>query len=162
MGIAALSVWGMYYLVNIVQSGNEYVKSADLEAYSWIEGHTEEHARFVISSFKFPFLPGWVVDSYGGYWIPLLTNRQTLVPPMIYTLEKSSNQELVKELQEYNRFQFEIDSVRSIEFISDNQIDYVYIGDQSGSMDADQFMDSQQYQLVYVSGNIHILKIAIE
>ena len=58
----------------------------DLQASSWIRENTPPDARFLVNS-----LPAYggssIVGSDGGWWLPLLTNRQTTLPPLVYVAE---------------------------------------------------------------------------
>jgi hypothetical protein len=64
----------------------------DLQAAAWIRENTPENAKFVVNYF-FSYLDQLIVGSDGGWWLPLLTQRQTNLPPLTYGIEDSSGEE---------------------------------------------------------------------
>jgi hypothetical protein len=157
--ILTLALWGTTEIINIIQPGNDYIEAGDLPAFEWIESNTNPASKFLINTYEFPFLPGWVVGLDAGYWLPLLTARDTTVPPMIYTLERSSNPELVRYLKEYNQIQFDIGSRESLQFLSENHFNYVYCSGERGYLDPAELQLTPGFQLAYANGGVQIFEI---
>jgi len=79
---------GILYLPRLVQGEDlRYRRPSDIQAMHWIEENAKEDALFLVDSMSIDWSPGWVVGLDAGYWIPLLAQRSTTVPPMIYPLE---------------------------------------------------------------------------
>lgn len=59
----------------------------DIRAAEWIRANTPTDARFLVDSFP-AYGGSVVVGADGGWWLPLLTNRQTSQPPINYANER--------------------------------------------------------------------------
>lgn len=71
----------------IVYTGDIYLRASDLTAMEWINDNIPQNVLFITNSLQFEWQPGWVVGDDAGYWLPLLTHRTSLLPPIVYTLE---------------------------------------------------------------------------
>jgi hypothetical protein len=58
-------------------------RDGDLRALAWIREHTPREATFAVG--VQPWMAGSFVGIDGGYWIPVLTDRRSLLPPGLYT-----------------------------------------------------------------------------
>jgi len=58
-------------------------REGDLRALAWIREHTPRDAVFAVG--VQPWMAGSFVGIDGGYWIPVLTGRRSLLPPGLYT-----------------------------------------------------------------------------
>jgi len=74
----------------LVYTGNIYLRPGDLIVMNWIDSNVPVNALFIADALQFDWSPGWIVGRNAGYWIPLLAHRDSVLPPMIYTLEWST------------------------------------------------------------------------
>lgn len=87
--VIALSVWGLTLRVGQLELQYQLFTPADAKAMEWIQSHTPRDARFLVNSF--PAYAGTLIaGTDGGWWIPLLTGRQTNLPPLTYGSERGS------------------------------------------------------------------------
>jgi len=71
----------------LIYTGYVYLRPGDLIVMDWIKNNTPPDALFLVNALQFDWQPGWLVGSDAGYWVPLLANRSSVVPPMIYPVE---------------------------------------------------------------------------
>jgi len=71
----------------LIYTGYVYLRPGDLIVMDWIKNNTPPDALFLVNALQFDWQPGWLVGSDAGYWVPLLANRSSVVPPMIYPME---------------------------------------------------------------------------
>lgn len=71
----------------LIYSGHIYLRPSDLLVMNWIENNLPTDALFVVNALQFDWSPGWMIGSDAGYWIPLLSNRGSVMLPMVYFME---------------------------------------------------------------------------
>ena len=110
---------------------------SDIQAWAWIENNTPTDAKFLTNSF-FAYGGSLIVGSDGGWWLPLMTKRQSSLPPINYGTERGPRtdnlgwqNELVRQLQSGG-----IDDNRTLEMIRERGITHVYIGQQQGNVNS--------------------------
>jgi len=74
---------GIKYITGLIAPQNSFVQSADLKAMQWIEYNVPQENSIFYIDMHF-WTPELVHGLDGGYWIPLLTQRQTTVPAEVY------------------------------------------------------------------------------
>jgi hypothetical protein len=72
---------------HLIYTGGTYLKPGDLVVMHWIKNNTSPDTLFLVNFFEFDWQPGWLVGSDAGYWIPLLAQRSSCLPPMVYPME---------------------------------------------------------------------------
>jgi len=82
---------GVLHLPRLIYTGRFYLRPGDLIVMQWIRENVPENALFLVDAVEFDWSPGWMVGIDAGYWIPLLTRRVTVLPPMIYSIEWASS-----------------------------------------------------------------------
>jgi hypothetical protein len=133
--IAANTSWQ----TRVVTGDTALVVEADLAAMQWIRANTPADSRFVINSF--PAYAGTLAaGTDAGWWIPLLAQRATTLPPLNYGGEKGERADyqrgvnaLAKKLRGHDLTDatpLSIDLSRpvALKTLDSNAIDYVYIG----------------------------------
>jgi hypothetical protein len=88
LGLGVLT--GILYLPRLIYTGLFYLRPGDLIAMQWVQKNIPQNAIFLVNAIEFDWSPGWMVGINAGYWLPLLTHRATVLPPMIYSLEWAS------------------------------------------------------------------------
>ena len=75
---------GAATMPGVLNDSTVILRSAELDAASWIRAHTPQGARFFINQ------TAWNQGAYrgvdGGYWLPLTAGRTVSLPPAIYAL----------------------------------------------------------------------------
>jgi hypothetical protein len=74
----------------LIYTGYVYLRPGDLIVMDWIKNNTPPDALFLVNALQFDWQPGWLVGSDAGYWVPLLANRSSVIPPMVYPMEWAS------------------------------------------------------------------------
>ncbi|HWS71294.1 MAG TPA: hypothetical protein VN605_04240, partial [Thermoanaerobaculia bacterium] len=84
-GIAAVAIAliGASTMVTVINPRTLLARDADLRALAWIRERTPPDAKFAVG--VQPWMAGSFVGVDGGYWIPVLTDRASLLPPGLYT-----------------------------------------------------------------------------
>ncbi|MFV9506376.1 MAG: hypothetical protein AB4911_17635 [Oscillochloridaceae bacterium umkhey_bin13] len=86
-GMVALALWGMQpRLADREFATYALVTPADQQAMAWIDANLPHEARFLPNSFFSN--PLTVVGSDGGWWLPLLSKRASILPPILYVAEQ--------------------------------------------------------------------------
>jgi hypothetical protein len=65
------------------------VTRPDMRAITWIQANLAPEARLLVEDF-FAYGGGLVVGADAGWWLPLLAERMTTLPPMLYGSEQGS------------------------------------------------------------------------
>ncbi len=165
----AIGVWGARERLGDVQiAQSALVTRPDLRAAGWIRENTPEKARFLVNTF-FAFGDTRVVGSDAGWWLPLLANRSTTLPPINYGFEQEPFpnyrdwvEALPAEIQAKGA-----DNPEILAMLKDRGIAYVYIGQQHGSVNnaaaeilqPDTLAASPAYSLVYHQDRVWIFKV---
>ena len=78
----AIGLIGASRLLHIVNPATVLATSADLHALEWIRTTTPPTARFAVG--VQPWIGGSYIGNDGGYWIPLVAERESILPPGLY------------------------------------------------------------------------------
>jgi len=166
--ITVLSFWGSLQRYRDIQPQTfTLVTRPDIRAAKWIKMHIPENGYFLVNSFL-AFSNTTVVGSDAGWWIPVLANRNTTLPPINYVFEKNVYKEYPQDLKNFitimNEHSWDLD--QTIELIKAKNISYVYIGQQRGNvnfsgsiLDPIKLMTSSFYKLVYHQDWVWIFKV---
>jgi hypothetical protein len=139
----------------------------DQRATNWIRENTSLEDRILVNSF-FAYGGSVIAGSDGGWWLPLLTQRMSTQPPLNYGIEEGliKNYEILvnnipKEILENG-----LTNPRVMEMLEEQDIRYIYIGQQQGRVNSPQpLLDNQliqtdpHFQLVYHRDLVWIYKI---
>lgn len=149
---------GLNRLIKIDYPKNCFVTLGDLEAAEWIKGNTDNDAVFMINTYQFPFNNSLVIGLDAGYWLPELTGRRSVIPPMNISIEKlilpNANRigVLLSELDG------DLDSSDAVYLLETAEVDYVYIGDNGGNIEVKSLLESARFEVTYHSNNIYIFR----
>ena len=77
-----MGAWGAAGMTSVVNPVTTLARPADLPALAWVQENTPAEAHFAVR----PWL--WLGNTYagvdGGYWLPILTDRGSVLPPALY------------------------------------------------------------------------------
>jgi len=159
-GLVALTIiamWGASGMLSVVNPVTIVATQDDIAAMEWIKQNVPSDAHFLIN------VREWQVGAYmgsdGGYWIPILTGHQTVMPPAIYT---QGTREYIKEISEVGKV---ISSAHSFEdpdlrkLIEQNHITYVYLGARGGTLTPQMLLQARGAHLLYSTGAVWIFSL---
>ncbi len=156
---AALIVTGPIN-ANPVEPGNTWVHKDDLIAARWLRTHTPADARIHGGVFTFAYSPDWLLAADAAYWMPLLANRATLVPPMIYDIERTSQPTLDANLGRIKALRNDMLSDHSISLLRELGVRYVYVGARGGAIQPAPLRASPRYREIFNSGAASVFELA--
>lgn len=159
LSLLALSVQGIHATNQIVSPQNGFVTQADIIAMEWLKESVEEDALFYVDTLFWTPLVAHGIDA--GYWLPLLTGYQTIMPPQIYASDGEENyihfinQRLV-DLQMAQTPQ------KFWETLLTHQITHIYQGSQNHN-DAGRFSNHPEYfSVLYHHEGVWIFEVNAE
>jgi hypothetical protein len=149
-------------------ASHSMVTRPDVRAAEWIRENTPEDALFLVNSF-FAYGGSVVVGSDGGWWLPLLAERRTTLPPLNYGLERDpwpGYRQWVNSLalDVRDKGLQHVDVLASLE---GRKITHIYIGQQHGRvnysgpdfLDPELLLNSPDYSLVYHQDRVMIFEV---
>lgn len=77
-----IGLFGAPKILHIVNPATVLATDADLRALEWIRTQTPREARFAVG--VQPWIGGSYIGIDGGYWIPLVAERDSILPPGLY------------------------------------------------------------------------------
>jgi hypothetical protein len=163
----ALGIWGTGQRLQELRKYEIFVTQPDLNAMEWIEANTDEHAKFLVNSY-FGFGINWIIGNDGGWWLPLLANRKTNLPPMVYVVEQGPRPDyaqwvsfLPREINEKGITHPEV-----VKLMQDRDITHLYIGQLHGGREAnenllalDKLVNDPKFELVFHQDRVWVFKI---
>lgn len=164
----ALGIWGSLQRINDINvAEHALVTRADLRAAEWIQNNTDTGAKFLVNSF-FAYGGSAIVGSDGGWWLPLLSNRQTTLPPLTYTSEGGPRPDYREWINSLTAefLDGDLDSREVLDKLSRRKVTHVYIGHQDGQvnysgarLDGEQLSKSKSFKEIYHQDRVRIFEI---
>ncbi|MEW6179078.1 MAG: hypothetical protein AB1522_04035 [Chloroflexota bacterium] len=154
--ILGILVWGAWQSRSVINSETVFVSKADMQAFSWIRQNTPPEARFLINTTQ------WMTRVYrgvdGGYWLPLITGRQTLLPPALYTMSKP---EEVRQINEWAERASRLTSCDEAfwSLVREGSLEWVYLREERGSLQPAGLMNCSNLVLVYRRDGVFVFRI---
>jgi hypothetical protein len=172
LAIAANTGWQTH----VVTGDTALVVAADMDAMQWIRDNTPADARFVVNSFP-AYAGSLAAGTDAGWWIPLLAQRATTLPPLNYGGERGERPDyqlgvnaLAKKLRgrsltDPTPVRVDLSRPVALKTLESNEIDYVYIGahpypghDAADWIDPDTLRASPSFRLVYDHDGVEIFQ----
>jgi hypothetical protein len=160
--IALIALWGAWGMLSVVNPGTVLTTRDDVAAMDWIRRHLPPDARFLINVRHWQ--GGTYVGTDGGYWIPLLTGRDTILPPAIYIYGSAEYVEGINNLAEAVVAIESFDEESTRQLLDDSGVTHVYIGARGGSITLQmlgnpQVARSPYCRPVYSNGAVWIFQL---
>ena len=157
--LAALGavVWGGWNTRDVVNRDTVLVQAADLEALNWVQENTSTQAEFLINTTV------WMDSTYrgvdGGYWIPVLTGRRTILPPALYTL---GTRDTVLQIREWAQTAASLTTCDETfwHLVGESGANYLYLRQGMGSMQPDGMAACVGVTPVYRRDGVYIYALA--
>jgi hypothetical protein len=151
--------------VNVAE--HALVTRPDLRAVAWIRENTPTEARFLVNSLR-AYGGSVVAGSDAGWWLPLLAQRQTTLPPLSYGLEVEpwpGYRKYVRQLTQLIE-QGGVLHPDSLAALAERGVSHVYIGQQQGRvnysgpavLDPNTLLSSEHFKLVYRQDRVWIFE----
>jgi hypothetical protein len=124
----------------------------------WISQNTSTEARFAVNIW--PWLGQTYAGSDGGYWIPVLTDRSSILLPALYTsaLPRTDVLPVNQTLTAWYHVQQMDDQVLR-RWLQENDITHVYIGANGGIVSPQRFLELSFARIVYQQEGVLIFEI---
>lgn len=166
--LLTLGLRGATFRLNSIEANRQLVADQDLAAMAWIKKNIPADAKFVVESYL-GYGNTTVLGSDAGWWLPLLTGRQTTLPPMIYGKETANEANYYHQIRLFQQ-QTEPHQLLTREgwqILQEAGISHIYIGQQAGRMsyDGDEVLDAQTlsavpyYRLIYHQDRVAIFAV---
>jgi len=160
-GLIALGGWGFLDTLSIVNPVTVLATAEDVKALRWIQENVPAEARFLIN--VEPWAYGLYRGSDGGWWIPLIGHRATILPPGIAYGQRvdAEGQRFVLEVKRVAEQARAIDgcTARFWQFVREHAITHIYIGARGGRLRPGWFDTCAGVQRVYMGNRVHIYEI---
>ena len=150
-----IGVWGASDMQRIINPATTFVTESDITAIHWIKDNLPENAKFASSVYL------WQGATYagndGGYWIPVLTGRLSVLPPLIYTTVLSRNQaiEINQVLDRWSKTS-SIDSPDVRKWLKQYNVTYLYLVMGKGQLQPQTLFGKNYVELVYYKDDVYI------
>ena len=167
--IFGISLWSIRPNLKIVQPAEHaLVTRADMKAGKWIKENLRGDAKFLVNSF-FAYGDTLVVGSDAGWWLPLIAQRETTLPPINYGSEQgpppdfvSFTNDLVAEIRAKG-----VDHPQVLNELLKRGVTHIYIGQQQGQVNASEppllnakeLMADPRFELVYNQDRVFIFEL---
>jgi hypothetical protein len=151
--LVAVSIWGLRWQQHLLDPKHQIFWPADAKAMEWIRANAPVDALFLVN-----MEPGYggtmFVGTDGGWWIPLLTQRQSTLPPMTYGSELAASPDYSQQINEFAFALREhpLPSDKGIRLARETGIDYIYVGahsEQRDKIDAEALRQHPAFRVVY-------------
>jgi len=154
--IVLATLWGAWQMLPIVNPGTVLATRDDMAAMEWIRDHIPAEAKFLINLRYWQ--GGTYVGTDGGYWISLLTGRDTVLPPAIYIYGSAEYVKGINDLAAAISAAESLDAENIRQLLRDNGVTHVYVGARGGRITPQMLMDSVHYRAVYSNGAVWIFQ----
>ena len=149
--------WSFPLSSDIINPVTVLVTEEDIEALNWIRENTPEDARFYINTTHWQSGVYRGVD--GGGWILPYTGRWAIVPTVFYGF--SPDKEQNQQIRDWGAAASEIETCsegfwRSVE---EADVDFVYIRERIGSLQAEGLAECEGVERVFENSNVRIWRL---
>jgi hypothetical protein len=144
-----------------------FVTNPDQRAFEWIRENTNNDDRFLVISFP-AYGNSLIAGADAGWWIPLILNRQTTLPPLLYGSEKGPTSDYNKWINHLTADIIEkgINHPEVLDLLTERQINYIYIGQQRGRINnpapfliPEMVIDNPVFEIAYHQDGVWIFQI---
>jgi hypothetical protein len=161
-------LWGARQRLKDVQpSQYALVTRPDILAARWIEENIAPEARLLVNSFP-AFSNSVIVGSDGGWWLPLLSQQQTTLPPISYAFEQDPWPDYLNQINALT-FEIQANGIQNSAVLSqlkERGITYVYVGQLQGMVNSggplftvEQLLTCPSFRIVYHQDRVWIFQI---
>jgi hypothetical protein len=166
--VLGTGLWGARQRLRDIQPAQfSLVTWPDMNAAAWIQENIPPEARFLVNSF-FAYGGDVIVGSDAGWWLPLLANRGTTLPPVNYGSEIGNRPDYRKWI---NQVTAEIEAKGIghpdvLQLLKDRGVTHVFIGQLQGRvnntgsvLEPEQLLKDPNFHPVYHQDRTWIFEI---
>lgn len=155
--VASVLVWGVRDTGTILNPATILATQADVQAIKWIEENTPAEADFFINVTPWQYGVYRGVD--GGWWVPLLSGRRVLLPPVLYSTGEAGYFQEISALAE-QASQMEECTEELREFVHSAGFDYLYLVQGRGRLQTAALEGCGFTTLVYEKEGVSIFRVS--
>ncbi len=134
------------------------LRKTDVIAMEWIRQNVPTNGAFVADFTEFDWSPNWIVGIGPGYWIPLLTGRSSLIPPMIYPIE-SMDRNVQEDLDLLQRVYDSQDVSDRLRILKQSRATYIFTGNWSTLFPPQQLSQTGDVKLIYRFDDVWVFEL---
>ncbi|NLD42996.1 MAG: hypothetical protein GX657_05820 [Chloroflexi bacterium] len=157
-GTAMLAAAGTWAHLNLVNPVTVLVTEDDVAAFAWVRENTPPEALFLINSRL--WVGDLVVGSDGGYWLPMLADRQTTLPCVLYHHGTPAYRAAITGLAAAVEEAPSLDDPALLGRLRQAGVTHVYVGARGGRLMPRDLDASPHYRTVYSSGPVRVYALA--
>jgi hypothetical protein len=148
-------------------SYHSMVARPDLRAASWIRENTTPESIFLVNT-MFAYGDSLVVGTDGGWWLPLIAERKTILPPLVYGTEKGPRGDYISWVNSLPHVINDkgICSPDLQPILKERGVTHVYIGQQQGRVNSpnssftpDELLNCGYYQKIYHQDRVWVFAV---
>ena len=149
--------WSFPLSSDIINPVTVLVTEEDIEALNWIRENTPEDARFYINTTHWQSGVYRGVD--GGGWILPYTGRWAIVPTVFYGF--SPDKEQNQQIRDWGAAASEIETCSEgfWRIVEEADVDFVYIREGIGSLQAEGLAECEGVESVFENSNVRIWRL---
>jgi hypothetical protein len=155
-----IGLWGTDHMRTIVNAETILATPADVRALRWIRTNLPKHATFAVNTWR------WSGNTYAGmdagYWISVLTDRASLVPPALYpTVTTPAITLQINDLLETwsNADSLEDPTLRIL--LKQAGVTHLYLGERGGHLQVAKLLKQPYVRLIYQDGAVYIFECLV-
>lgn len=157
LAVLGLTAWGTASTWRIVNPNTVLASSADLRALEWARAHTPADSLFFINTTL------WQTGSYrgvdGGYWLPVIAGRRTILPPAMYGWGSSESirrvNQAVSRASQVSECNADFDALQA-----ELGFTHIYIKEGVGQLQPAGLIDCPGLQLIYERDGVAIYALS--
>jgi hypothetical protein len=140
----------------VVNPANVLVTAADERAMTWIRGHTPPGAVFLAGCVQ-AFSGTVCAGDDAGWWIPLLADRGTTVPPITYSIERTEDPDFLNRTNHLAElWRADLDSSETRAALQAAGVTYAYVGVTDQALPRDRLAESPWWTPVYSADGVSV------
>lgn len=162
--IVVLGLYGVSQQRTIVDpSSYAYLTWPDKNAMAWIKENIPADSKILVN-YEFSYGDSLISGIDSGWWIPMLTERKTNLPPLTYGSESGLEDDYYMQVMELGNYIYlsDLDNQEVIDRIIDKGYEYVFIGQHplnAPILMPQELIASGKYFLVHHQDQVWIFKI---
>lgn len=154
----ALAFWGASGMTTIVNPVTILATPADRAALIWLRDNTPPDARFAVNTWE--WLNGIYAGSDGGYWIPILTDRASIMPLALYAAALPQDEvDAINERLARLGAATNLDDPTLRAELAEQGVTHLYLGQRQGSLRPGQIDGKPYADLIYRQAGISIYEL---
>lgn len=166
--VALICVWSIRPRIRDIRPAEHALLTRpDIRSMEWIQENLPNDAKFLVNSF-FAYGGTLVAGSDGGWWLPLLTSRDSTQPPLLYGAETANQPDFIQSTNQLIALIKDkgIDHPDVRTELKNRNITHVYIGQLQGQVNTtkpllnlQELIESSNYSPIFHQDRVWIFSI---